>query len=121
MSSKTTKWIYRISTGLLSLLMIMSAGMYVFKHEEISQTFSVLGYPTYIIYPLAIAKILGLAVIWSNLSKSLKDWAYAGFLFYFVLAFLAHVIVKDGVLTPALIALVLLITSYLSWKKLNNQ
>ena len=121
MSNKATIWVYRISTGLLSLLMLMSAGMYIFNHAEVSQSFTSLGYPVYIIYPLAIAKILGLVAIWSNLSKSLKEWAYAGFFFDFILAFFAHVVVQDGEFTPALVALVLLFTSYLSWKKLSNQ
>ncbi len=35
--------------------------------------------------------ILGLIAIWSNKSATLKEWAYAGFFFNFVLAFLAEV------------------------------
>lgn len=53
---KTVKIIYWISTGLLSLLLLMSAGMYVFDHNTVSEMFVSFGYPTYIIYPLAIAK-----------------------------------------------------------------
>ncbi len=117
---KNYTWIYRISTALLSALMLISAGMYIFNHTEISQSFSALGYPTYIIYPLAIAKILGLIAIWTNKSKALKEWAYAGFFFDFVLAFFAHFMVNDGEFAPALVALVLLFTSYGSWKKLTD-
>jgi len=117
---KKYQWTYRISTGLLSALMLMSAGMYIFNHAEVSQAFSNLGYPTYIIYPLAIAKILGLIAIWTDQSKALKEWAYAGFFFDFVLAFFAHVMVNDGEFAPAIVAILLLFTSYFSWKKLNN-
>ena len=116
----SVKWVYRISTGLLSVLMLMSAGMYLFNHAAVSKTFTTLGYPTYIIYPLAIAKILGLIAIWTNWSKPLKEWAYAGFFFDFVLAFSAHLMFGDGEYAPAIIAIVLLFTSYYSWKKLSE-
>lgn len=115
---KNLKLIYKISTGLLTAMMLMSAGMYFFNHAAISQTFTNLGYPAYIIYPLAIAKILGLVAIWTNQSRSLKEWAYAGFFFDFVLALSAHLMVGDGEFAPALVAIILLFTSYFSWKKL---
>ena len=78
----------------------------------VAQTFTNLGYPTYIIYPLAVAKILGLIAIWTNMSPKLKEWAYAGFFFDFVLALTAHLQAQDGEFLPALIAIVLLFLSY---------
>ena len=108
-----------ISTGLLTLMMLGSAGMYIFKNEEISNTFEALGYPSYIVIPLAILKIIGLIAIWTNKSKSLKEWAYAGFFFDFVLAFFAHYMVNDGDHIPALGATVILLVSYWSYKKLH--
>lgn len=115
---KNYKLVYWISTGLLTAMMLMSAGMYIFNHEEISKVFVSLGYPAYIIYPLAVAKVLGLVAIWSNQSKALKEWAYAGFFFDFVLAFFAHVMVSDGEQFGAVIATVILFVSYFSWKKI---
>ena len=117
---KTTKIIYWISTGLLTLLMLMSAGMYVFNHEEMSLSFLALGFPVYVIYPLALAKILGLIAVWTNLSKTIKEWAYAGFFFNFLLAVSAHLMVGDGEFPGAAMAIVLLITSYFTWKKISN-
>jgi len=105
------KIIYLTTTGLLTALMLMSAGMYFFNHEMVSQTFTKLGFPTYIIYPLAIAKILGLIAIWTRKSPLLKEWAYAGFFFDFVLALAAHISINDGEYIPALVAIVLLILS----------
>ncbi len=105
------KIIYLVSTGLLSLLMLMSAGMYFFNYEMVSQTFTKLGFPTYIIYPLAIAKILGLVAIWTRKSPLLKEWAYAGFFFDFVLAATAHMNISDGEYAPSLVAIILLIIS----------
>ena len=100
--------------------MTISAVMYFFKHEMVSQTFSNLGFPTYIIYPLAIAKILGLIAIWTRLSNMLTEWAYAGFFFDVVLALAAHLSVNDGAHLVSLVGLVLVITSRLTYGKLYN-
>jgi hypothetical protein len=115
---KRDKVIYWISTGLLSALMLMSAGMYFFNNDMVSEIFTSLGFPTYIIYPLAVAKILGLIAIWTNKSKMLKEWAYAGFFFDFVLAATAHIMVSDGEYAGALVAIILLIVSYVFEKKI---
>jgi len=115
---KTIKITYWVSTGIISLLLVMSAGMYIFNNAEVGLTFSNLGYPAYIIYPLALAKLLALIAIWTNKSKALKEWAYAGLFFDFILAFFAHVMVNDGEFAPALLATVLLIVSYYTWKQL---
>ena len=87
----------------------------------VSETFTRLGYPTYIIYPLALLKILGLIAIWTNKSRMLKEWAYAGFFFDFLLAFSAHVSVNDGEYAGALAAIVLLIISYLFGKRITDE
>ncbi|AFM03263.1 hypothetical protein Fleli_0804 [Bernardetia litoralis DSM 6794] len=114
---KKYKIAYWISTGLMTAIMLMSAGMYIFNHAQVSKAFLNLGYPVYIIYPLAIAKLFGLVAIWSNKSKAIKEWAYAGFFFDFVLAFSAHMMVDDGGFGTAAIALTLFVVSYSTWKK----
>ena len=91
--------------------------MYVFNNEMISELFVSFGYPTYIIYPLAAAKILGLYAIWNPNFKALNEWAYAGFFFDFVLAFFAHYMVSDGEHFGSVIAMVLLIVSYIFNKR----
>lgn len=116
---KNLKWVYWISTGLLTLMMLGSAGMYIAKNAEIQEVFLGLGFPTFIIYPLAIAKILGLIAIWTNKSKSLKEWAYAGFFFDFIIAAGAHLAVGDGEHFGAIAAMVIMFVSYYSWKKVD--
>ncbi len=106
------KIIYLVATGLLTVNMLLSAGMYFFKHAMVVEMFEALSYPPYIIYPLGIAKILGLIAIWSNKSKTLKEWAYAGFVFDFLLAISAHINAEDGAYFGACIALVLVTVSY---------
>ena len=114
---KTNKIVYYVATGLLTVLMLFSVSMYLFKNADIQQVFTSFGYPTYIIYPLAIAKLLGLFAIWNPKFTVIKEWAYAGFFFNFVLAFFAHFMIGDGEQMGAIIALVLVITSYIFYKK----
>ena len=114
---KTNKLIHTISTGLLSLLMLLSAGFYIFNNEEVSATFLNLGFPTFVIYPLAALKITGVIFLWFGKGSFLREWAYAGFLFNFLLALGAHLVAGDNEFQGAALALVLLITSYIFDKK----
>lgn len=111
------KIIYYVATGLLSVLILFSAGMYLFNYKEVAQAFTSFGYPTYLIYPYAIIKLLGLFALWTPNLKGIKEWAYAGFFYAFILAFFAHYMVGDGEQAAALIAIVLLIVSYIFNKK----
>jgi len=79
--------------------------------------FEHLGYPTYLIYPLAIAKVLGVIAVISNLSAFLKHLAYAGFFFDVVLATLAHWMAGDGI-SLSFYALILLVISFIMYRKL---
>lgn len=115
---KTDLIIYRVITGLFTLLMTFSATMYFTQYEMVSGFFKELGFPTFIIYPLAIAKILGLVAIWTNKSKMLKEWAYAGFVFELLLAISAHLSISDGEHMGAVVGLILVSTSYYFNRKL---
>ncbi|MEO6590548.1 MAG: DoxX family protein [Pyrinomonadaceae bacterium] len=114
------KIIFWIVTALLCLMMLGSAGMYIVNHESVAMIFENLHYPTYIIYPLAIAKILGVIAIITNFSKNLKEWAYAGFFYDLILAASAHYF--SGVPSPlgAVAGLVLLFVSYILDKKVRG-
>lgn len=116
---KRDKIIYYVATGLLTLLMLFSVSMYFFKHDDVAAMFKNFGYPTYIIYPYAVVKLLGLFAIWNPNFKIIKEWAYAGFFFAFILAFFSHFMIGDGEHTGALMALILLIMSYIFSKRIN--
>jgi len=109
---KRNKIIYYVTTGLLTALMLFSAGMYLFNNDAVQNMFISFGYPTYIIYPLAFAKLVGLFAIWNPNFKIIKEWAYAGFFFDFILAFFAHYMIADSGQTGSMIAMLLLIISY---------
>jgi hypothetical protein len=114
------KWpriFYWVATGPLIAMMLFAAFNYIFNHDLIVDVFNTLGFPTYIIYPLAVAKLLGVTAIVTDKSSSLKEWAYAGFFFNFLLAFSAHLNARDGQFAPALVCLILLAISYVLNKK----
>ncbi|MEM8488713.1 MAG: DoxX family protein [Bacteroidota bacterium] len=115
---KLPKIFYWIATGLVCLMMIFSAGMYLFNTAEIQALFTSLGYPAYIVIPLAIAKILAVVAILTKKSAVLKEWAYAGLCFDFILASSAHIMVGDGEQYGAIVALVILAVSYYYDKQL---
>ncbi len=110
---KTNKIIYWTATGLLSGILLMSAGMYVFKNEMIQQAFTSFGYPTYLIYPLVFLKVAAIIVLLTQKQNFIKYLAYAGLFFEIILAFFAHIMVKDGGQMTAIIAMVLLVASYI--------
>ncbi len=109
---KTNKTVYWISTGILSLLFLFSATMYLVNYDMVEGFFDHLGFPTWLIYPLAILKILGIVAILTKKSIFLKELAYAGFLFDAILALAAHIIVKDG---EFMLALIGCLTLMISW------
>ena len=113
---------YWISTGLISLMMLMSSFMY-FTASEVKDGFTHLGFPGYFRVELGIAKFLGAAVLLLPMVHSrIKEWAYFGFFVTFVSAFLAHTISGDPGSKAAgpVIALVLLLVSYFSYQKKYN-
>ncbi len=117
MSEKANKIIFRVTTGLLTAIILVYVGNSIFNHEIFSGRFAALGHPVYLIYPLTMAKILAMTAIWSNKSKTLKEWAYAGLFFVFILAMLAEMYAEDGEYVSSLTALILLLGSYIFGKK----
>jgi hypothetical protein len=72
-----------------------------------------LGYPLYLMRILGLAKILGAVAIVSNRSRTLAEWAYAGYVFDLIGAMASHLIVGDGPVAAApAIMLALVLTSY---------
>ncbi len=107
----TNKIIFWISTGVMLAIFTFSATMYLTKYEMVKGFFQQLGFPTWIVMPLAIAKILGIIAILTRKSKMLTEWAYAGFFFDAALALAAHLTHNDGGQMMAIIALVALVVS----------
>lgn len=78
-----------------------------------------LGYPTYLLKMLGVATLLGIAAIATNISQTLKEWAYAGFAFEACGAFASHLGAGDSAWTLMVPAVVfaLGLASYTLWKR----
>ncbi len=105
------KTIHQIATYSLFCLLILTGVLYVVYYDVMVLYFKRYGYPTYLIYPLVGAKIIGSFVILKSKNRLLVDFTYAGFFFNFVLAFFVHLMVRELDPFPT-ISLVLLLTSY---------
>jgi hypothetical protein len=94
--------------------MLVSAIPDVLMIEGAVQIFQHLGYPTYIIPFIGVAKILGVIAVLVPGFRRLKEWAYAGLVFDLIGAFYSHIAVGDTAIFWAipLIALVFVVTSY---------
>lgn len=114
---KTNTIIYWIATGLMCLTFAFSAGMYITKYADIVQHFPELGFPGWLVAPLAALKILGIIAVLSNKSKLLKEWAYAGFFFDALMAFGAHYYAQDGQGAISVVAIIATVISRIyDWK-----
>ncbi|MCV2890946.1 MAG: hypothetical protein P1U91_18660 [Pseudophaeobacter sp. bin_em_oilr2.035] len=101
MNDKTVRYVYWIATGLVGLVYLGGAGFYISSYDMVVGMYrEVLGYPTYIIWPLAILKIIGAVIILWRPSA--------------MLAFGAHVGAGDPGWPPAVVAWILLIVSWLT-------
>lgn len=126
MSEKTTKIVFWVSTGILALMFASSGIMYFAMHEMVIDEFTTLGFPLFIIYPLAIAKVLAAVAITTRKLKVLQYLAYAGIFFDILLAFGAHAFVEidgvvgDGEQWGTLMPLALCIISFTFARKLDK-
>ena len=96
----------------------MGVTMYFIEHEMVSEMFISLGVSTKVIYPLAFAKILGIFTIWFIKNPLLKNLAYLGFVIVLVSAIIAHLHADDGGAFGPIFPLVLLVISYLFYRKI---
>jgi uncharacterized membrane protein HdeD (DUF308 family) len=104
---------YWVSTSLLAVLALFGAFAYLSGSPQVVQAFAHVGYPQQLRIILGIAKPLGaIALIAPGLVK-LKEWAYAGFTFAWISAFVAHYLAKDG--STAFEPLILLLLLFISY------
>lgn len=101
-------------------MMLMGVGQYFFRTDMVREMFVALGYPAYLVVPLGVAKLAGLAAILSKKSELLKEWAYVGFAYVFILGAAAHIVSGVPSSVPVLVAFALLIISHYSEKKLSQ-
>lgn len=99
----------------MALVYLGGGAFYIFAHQMVVGMYEgLLHYPSYIIWPLAILKIVaGVAILWRP-NAMITDWAYGAMFWHLLLAASAHVSVGDPGWPPAVIAWILLIVSWLT-------
>src|SRR5260221_12312098 len=115
--SKRNKIIYWIVTIWLTLGMISTGAVQLFKAKEGQggvDMITHLGYPVYLLTILGIWKILGVVAVLIPKFPLLKEWAYAGFFFVMTGAIFSHIAVGDSVneIFPSLLLLILTVVSW---------
>ena len=116
---KTAKTLYWIVTSLTAAFMLLASIPDVLRLPQAVSIFGHLGYPVYLLPFLGTAKTLGIVAILVPGLQRLKEWAYAGLVFDVIGALYSHLSVGDSPSRwmPALIGLVLVGGSYLSYRR----
>jgi len=122
MSDKTAKIIYWIATGLVALVYLGGGIFYISAHQMVAGMYeNLLHYPSYIIWPLAILKLVAAVVILWRPSTFLSDFAYAAMFWHLLLAASAHISVGDPGWPPAAVSWVLLIVSFVLQNRVRSK
>jgi len=118
---KKDKIIYWIATAIIVLFEGVMPAL-TSQTELAKEGIRHLGYPEYFGNVLVFFKIVGvLALIIPQISKRVKEWAYAGFSFNLIFATISHGAVDgiNGQTFFPLIILGILALSYIYYQKLN--
>ena len=122
MKPNTIKNLFWTITTLFSLFFLIDGCMGILQVEEGKEIMRHLGYPTYILIILGMAKVSGALALLQTKYPLLREWAYAGFTFHFIGACLSRAFAGDGlllVLSP-LLFLGFMFLSYYLWKKMGQ-
>jgi len=109
------KVVYWTST-VIAAVMLLFALSYLTGSEQVVSGFAKAGYPQHLRIVLGIAKPAAAIVLLLPGLALLKEWAYAGVAFTWIMATIAHYSMGDGVQVwgMPLTLLLLLIVSYLT-------
>ena len=120
---KTSKIIFWTTTTIIFLFEgVMPA--FTSQTEMAKEGIRHLGYPEYFGLMLTVFKVFGgLALIIPIVPAKMKEWAYAGFAIDFIAAFVSICCVDgfNAILVAPLIAMILLVLSYVYYNKLKNE
>ena len=114
---KRNKIMYWISTIWLAVAMLASGVQQIFQMKSFVDIVIPLGYPLYFLTILGAWKVLGVIAILIPGYTLVKEWAYAGFFYDFILAMFAEIHASDGEYMSSSIALTSILISYIFWKK----
>jgi hypothetical protein len=109
----------RLVTGLLVVMMIASGFVNVAAIRPPFMGAHDLGYPAYVPPMLGVAKLMGVATFFTRRAPTLREWAYAGFVFELLGASFSHLLAGNGVVhaLPPLVDLAVVLASYGCWHR----
>lgn len=110
----------RMEKGLRVLLALLVSGAGVselFSAEPVVRSLEVLGYPLYLMPVLGVTKMAAVVALLAPVPRSVREWAYAGLAFDFMLATTSFVLVgsahfPDVALAPTYLALTLVSVTF---------
>lgn len=115
---KTTKIMYWVSTGIISLFALNVLGM---NSEQAVKSLEHLGIPRYLGYEVSIGQLIGgIILIIPAIPARIKEWAYVAYGILYISAAIAHIAMGDpiGNTIMAIAFFGLLLLSYTSFHKL---
>ena len=122
---KKNKIIFWVTTIIIAFMEgVMPLVTWIATPQYMTVGTKALGYPDYFAYTLMVAKILGvIAIVLPQTPNTIKEWAYAGFTFNLLFAFISHYIIDKeiGNMIMPLVVLVILFVSYVYSKKIKSK
>jgi len=111
--------LYWIITSLMAAFMLMASIPDILGIPQAVEVFTHLGYPTYLLPFIGVAKVLGVTAVLVPGFHRLKEWAYAGLVFDLIGAFYSHLAVGDPASAWAfpIAGLILVASSYLLYRR----
>ncbi|MBC7847776.1 MAG: DoxX family protein [Flavobacterium sp.] len=121
METKNTKTVYLYWTLLilLAIFFAISGFMEITKNPSTYPKTLQMGYPPYFILTLGIAKIVGVIALLAPNLKRIKEWAFAGFTFDVIFAFISgrHIDSNADCIKSAVVFSIIMLTYFLFLKK----
>ncbi|MEK6782318.1 MAG: DoxX family protein [Bacteroidota bacterium] len=117
---KRTNLIYWILTGLSAALMVFSSIPNILSvPQAVDLVITHLGYPTYFLPFVGVAKLLGAIAILIPGFPRIKEWAYAGLIYDLVAAIYSGISVGDpaSAWLPIFVPIILITASYIFYHK----
>ena len=87
---------YWVTTALIAVMSLFAAFAYLSGSPQAVEGFAHVGYPQQLRILLVFAKPLGAIALIVPGFLRLKEWAYAGFTFAWIAAFIAHYLAKNS-------------------------
>jgi len=110
-----------VTTGVFAAMMTLSGALLLVGPRPVVEGLAQLGYPPYFLKLLGLAKLLGVVSLVLPRRPTLREWAYAGFTFDLLAGAASHVATGTASHAPgALLALALLLSSYLLRRRLDR-